>query len=106
VIEPALARGEHVLCDRFTDSTRAYQGEGRGIERLLVDQVDRVATAGRAPDRTLLFDLPAELARERGADGRGPRPRPTGWTPRSSASTGGCGRDSSASPGPSRSASG
>jgi dTMP kinase len=70
VIEPALARGEHVLCDRFTDSTRAYQGEGRGIERLLVDQVDRVATAGRTPDRTLLFDLPAELARERGADGR------------------------------------
>ena len=70
VIEPALARGEHVLCDRFTDSTRAYQGAGRGVERLLVDQVDRVATGGRTPDRTLLFDLPAEEARERGAGRR------------------------------------
>jgi dTMP kinase len=67
VIEPALARGEHVLCDRFTDSTRAYQGAGRGVEPGLVDAVERVATGGRAPDRTLLFDLPAELARERGA---------------------------------------
>ena len=70
VIDPALAAGEHVLCDRFTDSTRAYQGAGRGVERLLVDQVDRVATGGRSPDRTLLFDLPAELARERGSGRR------------------------------------
>ncbi len=66
VIEPALARGEHVLCDRFTDSTRAYQGYGRGVEQELIDHVDRVATGGRKPDLTLLFDLPAELARERG----------------------------------------
>lgn len=70
VVEPALARGEHVLCDRFTDSTRAYQGAGRGVERALIEQVDRVATGGRTPDRTLLFDLPAELARERGAGDR------------------------------------
>lgn len=69
-IEPALARGEHVLCDRFTDSTRAYQGVGRELGRERVDAADALATGGRAPDRTLLFDLPAELARERGA---GPR---------------------------------
>ena len=66
VIEPALASGKHVLCDRFTDSTRAYQGYGRGVPLPLIDQVDRVATGGRTPDRTLLFDLSAEDARTRG----------------------------------------
>ncbi|HEX6200321.1 MAG TPA: dTMP kinase [Thermoanaerobaculia bacterium] len=71
VVEPALAAGEHVLSDRFTDSTRAYQGAGRGVPAELIEQVDRVATGGRAPDRTLLFDLPAELARERGCGDRG-----------------------------------
>ncbi len=70
VIEPALAQGEHVLCDRFTDSTRAYQGYGRGLDQALIDHVDRVATGGRKPDLTLLFDLPAELARERGVTTR------------------------------------
>lgn len=65
VIDPALAAGRHVLCDRFTDSTRAYQGSGRGVADELIEAVDRVATGGRRPDRTLLFDLPAELARER-----------------------------------------
>ncbi len=65
VIEPALAAGEHVLCDRFTDSTRAYQGSGRGVPLALIDQIDQVATGGRRPDRTLLFDLPAAAARAR-----------------------------------------
>jgi dTMP kinase len=66
VIEPALAAGSWVLCDRFTDSTFAYQGGGRGepLERLAA--LDRWATGGRRPDRTLLFDLPAEAARQRG----------------------------------------
>ncbi len=67
VIDPALAAGEHVLCDRFTDSTRAYQGAGRGVESATIDRIDRAATGGRVPDRTLLFDLPAEQARARGA---------------------------------------
>jgi dTMP kinase len=66
VIDPALRQGKHVLCDRFTDSTRAYQGYGRGVPLDLIDQVDRLATGGRRPDRTLLFDLPAETARARG----------------------------------------
>lgn len=70
VIEPELAAGRHVLCDRFTDSTRAYQGHGRGVPLDLIDQVDRVATGGRRPDRTLLFDLPPEVAEERGHHGR------------------------------------
>jgi dTMP kinase len=66
VVDPALAAGRHVLCDRFTDSTRAYQGYGREVPQERIDQVDRVATGGRLPDRTLLFDLPAEEARARG----------------------------------------
>src|SRR3954462_6755098 len=66
VIEPALQAGQHVLCDRFTDSTRAYQGYGRGVPLAVIDQVDRLATEGRQPDHTLLFDLPAEAARARG----------------------------------------
>jgi dTMP kinase len=66
VIEPALAAGRVVLCDRFTDSTRAYQGYGRGVPLDLIEQVDRLATGGRTPDFTLLFDLPAEDARARG----------------------------------------
>jgi dTMP kinase len=66
VIEPALAAGRHVLCDRFTDSTRAYQGYGRGVPQALIDEVERFAIGGRTPDRTLLFDLPPEAARRRG----------------------------------------
>jgi dTMP kinase len=66
VIEPALADGRHVLCDRFTDSTRAYQGYGRGVPLPLIEQIDQVATGGRQPDHTLLFDLPSEEARARG----------------------------------------
>lgn len=73
LIEPALAAGRHVLCDRFTDSTRAYQGHGRGVALALIDQVDRLATGGRTPDRTLLFDLPAEEARRRRHGGRNAR---------------------------------
>lgn len=66
-IEPELALGRHVLCDRFTDSTLAYQGRGRGVERSTIDRIDAIATGGRRPDATLLFDLPAADARRRGA---------------------------------------
>jgi len=66
VIDTALADGIHVLCDRFTDSTYAYQGAGRGVAADLIDAVDRIATGRRRPHRTLLFDLPAEAARLRG----------------------------------------
>ena len=66
VIDPALAAGKHVLCDRFTDSSRAYQGYARGVDQSLVDQIDQIATGGRQPDRTVLLDLPADLAHARG----------------------------------------
>lgn len=77
VIEPAIAAGKLVLCDRFTDSTFAYQGFGRGVPLDLLRGADRLATGRRVPDRTLLFDLPAEVARERG-QGQGRRREPGG----------------------------
>lgn len=66
VIEPALESGKHVLCDRFTDSTRAYQGYGRGLPQDLIDRVDEMATGAKQPDRTVLLSLSAERARSRG----------------------------------------
>jgi dTMP kinase len=71
VIDPALAGGQWVLCDRFTDSTLAYQGAGRGQSAARLLELDRWATGGRRPERTLLFDLPVEIARRRShSDGR------------------------------------
>jgi dTMP kinase len=66
VIDSTLAAGRHVLCDRFTDSTLAYQGYGRGVSLEILHSVDDLATGCRVPDRTLLFDLPAAAARDRG----------------------------------------
>ena len=65
-VEPALESGRVVLCDRFTDSTYAYQGHGRGVSLQTIAAVDRIATGERRPDRTVLFDLPPEVAHERG----------------------------------------
>lgn len=69
VIEPAVADGSVVLCDRFTDSTYAYQGGGRGVPPEVIAEADRLATGCRAPDRTLFFELSPEEAqlRRRGA---------------------------------------
>lgn len=66
VLEPALTSGAWVLCDRYSDSTWAYQGFGRGVPLAQVAAADRLATGGLAPDLTVLLDLPAELARDRG----------------------------------------
>ncbi len=60
VIEPALAREEIVLCDRFSDATLAYQGYGRGLDCRLILEANRLATAGLGPRWTILLDLPAE----------------------------------------------
>ncbi len=62
VIVPALAAGQAVLCDRFTDSTIAYQGYGRGLDICLVRRINDIATGGLTPDHTCLFDLPPEAA--------------------------------------------
>jgi dTMP kinase len=70
VIEPALARGEVVLCDRFTDATFAYQGSGRGFDHAVLVQLEGWVQQGRHPDRTLWFDLPAATAAARRAAAR------------------------------------
>lgn len=69
VVRPALERGALVLCDRFTDSTVAYQHYGRGLPLETVEAVNRAATGGLNPDLTLLFDLPPEAGRGRGQHG-------------------------------------
>jgi len=58
VIRPALAAGKIVLCDRFTDSTLAYQGYGRGLDLVLLRQLNSLADGGTCPDMTLLLDCP------------------------------------------------
>jgi len=65
VIEPALARGEWVLSDRFTDATFAYQGGGRGFDLSTLGTLETWVQQGRQPDLTLLFDLPPAVAAER-----------------------------------------
>jgi dTMP kinase len=70
LIEPALVRGDWVLCDRFTDASRAYQGGGRGLDAGSIDSLANMAHPGLTPDLTLLLDLPAELGLQR-ARGRG-----------------------------------
>lgn len=68
-IRPALERGAWVLCDRFVDSSRAYQGGADGLGDADVMQLHKVGSGGLLPDRTLLLALPADLAAER-ADAR------------------------------------
>jgi dTMP kinase len=65
VIEPALAGGSSVVCDRFTDATIAYQGAGEGVASDLIDRLAQAAYRGLAPDRTLIFDVPFEVAAQR-----------------------------------------
>jgi dTMP kinase len=62
VIKPLLAEGGVVIADRFTSSTIAYQGYGRGLDLELIEQLNREATGGLEPDLTVLLDLPVETA--------------------------------------------
>lgn len=61
VIEPALAAGHWVLCDRFTDATYAYQGGGRGLALERIEALETWVQGSRRPDLTLLLDLPVEI---------------------------------------------
>jgi dTMP kinase len=77
VIEPALARGDVVLCDRFTDATFAYQGGGRGFDWQVLAQLERMVQALpdgalRQPELTIWFDLDPLIAAERLASARVP----------------------------------
>lgn len=64
-IRPALARGEWVICDRYADSTIAYQGYGRGMDVELLQSLNDCATGGLWPGITFLLDLPAEVGLSR-----------------------------------------
>ena len=69
VIEPALARGDTVLCDRFTDATYAYQGGGHGVSREWIRALAHAVHGDCNPDLTFLFDIPPEVSVERLARG-------------------------------------
>ena len=72
VIRPALARGDWVLCDRFTDATYAYQGAGRGVDEALIGELERAVHGDLEPDLTVYLDVPVSVAfariRERNLD--------------------------------------
>jgi dTMP kinase len=73
VIQPALARGEVLLCDRFTDASFAYQGAGRGFDRDILGVLEGWVQGGvLQPDLTIWFDLPATVAAQRLSGARAP----------------------------------
>jgi dTMP kinase len=65
LIRPALARGEWIVCDRFTDATRAYQGGGRGVDPAWIESLAAQVQGDLQPDCTLLLDLPVAVGLER-----------------------------------------
>jgi dTMP kinase len=75
LIRPALSSGAWVICDRFTDATRAYQGAGRGVDPQLIERLAHAVHGNLWPHRTLLLDLPVEtgLTRARRRAGQGDR---------------------------------
>jgi len=74
LIRPAMERGDVVLCDRYADSTTAYQGGGRGLDPAQLEQLHAIATQGCWPDRTFLLDFSPEAGLERARE-RGRRDR-------------------------------
>jgi dTMP kinase len=65
IIQPALNSGRNVICDRFTDSTIAYQSYGRGLDRDIVNNLNTLAAQGLKPDLTFLLDVPPEIGLSR-----------------------------------------
>jgi dTMP kinase len=65
IIQPHLAQGGLVLCDRYTDSTIAYQGYGRGLDRVLIENINFLATGGLESDLTIWLDVDVEIGLER-----------------------------------------
>ena len=68
LIWPALARGQWVICDRFTDSTYAYQGAGRGLDLTVINGLEQLCLGDFRPDLTLILDLPIEAGMARAAE--------------------------------------
>ncbi len=70
IIEPSIARGAHVLCDRFADSTIAYQAYAGGLDRHMVEKLHRLVMTGVEPDLTIVLDLPVDEGLNRAASRR------------------------------------
>jgi len=70
-IRPALARGDWVVCDRFADSTRAYQGAAGGLDTTVINALERIVVGDTTPDLTLILDLPAADGLRRASTRRG-----------------------------------
>lgn len=65
VVRPGLESGKVVVCDRYADSTMAYQGYGRGLDLSMIEEANHIATQGTLPDITILLDVPAEVGLSR-----------------------------------------
>ena len=65
IVNPAIERGKIVLCDRHTDSTVAYQGYGRGLDIAQINKLNDLATNGKKPDLTFVFDVDIETSMQR-----------------------------------------
>jgi dTMP kinase len=74
VIRPALAAGRWVVCDRFSDSTRVYQGHAGHLEGATIDTLERLVVGATVPDLTIIVDVPVELGLARAAARRAGRP--------------------------------
>jgi len=68
VIEPSLAEGAWVLCDRFTDATYAYQGAGRNMRQDLISELELIVQGSLRPDLTLILDIPVEIGLKRASE--------------------------------------
>lgn len=73
IVRPALRRGDFVLCDRFIDSSEAYQGGGLGLDAAFIREMNAFATGGLVPHRTFFFDVDPETALERRRGEKGDR---------------------------------
>ena len=62
IIQPALRAGQMVICDRYADSSTAYQGYGRGLSRTMIKELNRIASLGLLPDLTVLIDVPVKIS--------------------------------------------
>lgn len=76
IIQPALDRGDIVVCDRFFDSTVVYQGFGRGLDQALIERINEFAVCGTRPDLTLLLRIPLEMSESRRATRQPLNPEP------------------------------
>ncbi len=81
IIQPSLDQGMVVVCDRYTVSSLAYQGYGRGLDLEVIEQVNRLAVGGCLPDATIYLDLPARVAwKRRNLHELEPRPQLSLWS--------------------------